>query len=125
MTTRFPRGCSKILSLAPVFDVTAVGNGRLAVEQLKRLDAPRRALLDWVMPPLDGPRVCRELGKHQRNHTYVILLTSKESKEDIVTGLESRADDYLTQALQCRGAEGTIENRSAHLEPRRQTRRST
>lgn len=80
------------------YEVSAVDNGRLAVERLKKSDAPRLALLDWVMPELDGPGVCRELRKLQeRNYTYVILLTSKESKEDIVTGLESGADDYLTK----------------------------
>ena len=80
------------------YEVTAVENGRLAVEQLKRPDAPRLALLDWVMPELDGPGVCRELRKlHERAYIYMVLLTSKESKEDIVTGLESGADDYLTK----------------------------
>ncbi len=80
------------------YEVTAVENGRLAVEQLRRADAPRLALLDWVMPELDGPGVCRELRKFpERAYTYVVLLTSKEAKEDIVTGLESGADDYLTK----------------------------
>jgi len=80
------------------YEVTAVENGRLAVEQLKRPDAPRLALLDWVMPELDGPGVCKELRNLQeRAYIYVVLLTSKESKEDIVTGLESGADDYLTK----------------------------
>jgi two-component system, cell cycle response regulator len=80
------------------YEVIAVENGRLAVEQLKRPDAPRLALLDWVMPELDGPGVCRELRKLQeRAYIYVVLLTSKESKEDIVTGLQSGADDYLTK----------------------------
>jgi two-component system cell cycle response regulator len=50
------------------------------------------------MPELDGPGVCRELRKLQEQaYTYAILLTSKESKEDIVTGSESGADDYLTK----------------------------
>ena len=80
------------------YEVTAVENGRLAVEQLKRQDAPRLALLDWVMPELDGPGVCKELRKLQeRAYVYVVLLTSKEAKEDIVAGLESGADDYLTK----------------------------
>jgi two-component system, cell cycle response regulator len=80
------------------YEVSAVENGRLAVDQLRRADAPRLALLDWVMPELDGPGVCRELRQlHERPYTYVVLLTSKESKEDIVIGLESGADDYLTK----------------------------
>jgi two-component system cell cycle response regulator len=83
------------------YEVTAVENGRLAVEQLTRPDGPRLALLDWVMPELDGPGVCRAVRWQQEQqeqaYVYMVLLTSKESKEDIVTGLESGADDYLTK----------------------------
>lgn len=61
------------------YEVIAVENGRSAVRQLCQSDGPRLALLDWVMPEL------------------MVLLTSKESKEDIVAGLESGADDYLTK----------------------------
>jgi two-component system, cell cycle response regulator len=83
------------------YEVLAVENGRLAVEQLNRPDGPRLALLDWVMPELDGPGVCRAVRRQQdqqeQAYVYMVLLTSKESKEDIVTGLESGADDYLTK----------------------------
>jgi diguanylate cyclase (GGDEF)-like protein len=83
------------------YEVVAVENGRLAVEQLSRPDGPRLALLDWVMPELDGPGVCRAVrgqqDLHEQAYVYMVLLTSKESKEDIVTGLESGADDYLTK----------------------------
>lgn len=83
------------------YEVVAVENGRLAVEQLNRPDGPRLALLDWVMPELDGPGVCRAVRRNQeqqeQSYVYMVLLTSKESKEDIVTGLESGADDYLTK----------------------------
>jgi two-component system cell cycle response regulator len=80
------------------YEVTAVENGRLAAEQLCPADGPRLALLDWVMPELDGPGVCREVRKrNQQSYVYMVLLTSKESKEDVVAGLESGADDYLTK----------------------------
>jgi two-component system, cell cycle response regulator len=80
------------------YEVVAVENGRLAAEQLCQADGPRLALLDWVMPELDGPGVCREVrqGKKQ-TYVYMVLLTSRESKEDTVEGLESGADDYLTK----------------------------
>lgn len=80
------------------YEVIAVENGKRAKEELFRPDAPRLALLDWVMPELDGPGVCREV-RHRTDHSYVyiILVTSKESKRDIVDGLESGADDYLTK----------------------------
>jgi diguanylate cyclase (GGDEF)-like protein len=78
------------------YEVTAVSDGRKAAEELCRSDGPRLALLDWVMPQLDGPGVCRTVRrKRSQRHVYLILLTSKSSKEDIVEGLESGADDYL------------------------------
>src|ERR1700685_341982 len=80
------------------YEVVAVENGRAAVRQLCQSDGPRLALLDWVMPELDGPGVCREVRRQQEDsYVYMVLLTSKEAKEDIVTGLESGADDYLTK----------------------------
>jgi len=80
------------------YEVVAVENGRAAVRQLCQTDGPRLALLDWVMPELDGPGVCREVRRQQdESYVYMVLLTSKESKEDIVAGLESGADDYLTK----------------------------
>jgi two-component system cell cycle response regulator len=80
------------------YEVIAVENGRAAVRQLCQTDGPRLALLDWVMPELDGPGVCREVRRQQvDSYVYMVLLTSKESKEDIVAGLESGADDYLTK----------------------------
>jgi two-component system, cell cycle response regulator len=80
------------------YEVTAVENGCLAADQLCPKDGARLALLDWVMPELDGPGVCREVRKRkEQSYVYMILLTSRESKEDVVAGLESGADDYLTK----------------------------
>ena len=80
------------------YEVTVVENGRQAADQLCPADGPRLALLDWVMPELDGPGVCREVRKRKApSYVYLVLLTSKESKEDVVAGLESGADDYLAK----------------------------
>jgi diguanylate cyclase (GGDEF)-like protein len=80
------------------YQVTAVGNGRLAADELCKSEGPKLALLDWLMPELDGPGVCREVRKRkEHSYVYMILLTSKEKKEDVVAGLESGADDYLTK----------------------------
>jgi DNA-binding response OmpR family regulator len=80
------------------YDVVAVPNGLAAAEQLCKQDGPRLALLDWEMPELDGPAVCREVRKKKdQGYVYMILLTSKGLKTDIVTGLGSGADDYLTK----------------------------
>ena len=89
------RMLEKIL-LRAGYEVTAVQNGRAALEELCRPEGPRLAMLDWVMPELDGPAVCREVRKKRgQQHVHLVLLTSKDSKQDIVTGLESGADDYL------------------------------
>lgn len=78
------------------YQVVAVNNGRLALEQLCQPDGPRLAILDWNMPDLDGPAVCRELRKRSElPYVHVVLVTSRESKSDVVQGLESGADDYL------------------------------
>jgi diguanylate cyclase (GGDEF)-like protein len=80
------------------YEVISVENGKVAREALAHSEGPRLALLDWEMPELDGPSVCREVRKKSDgSYVYMILLTSKESKRDIVAGLESGADDYLTK----------------------------
>ena len=80
------------------YQVVSVDNGRQAADRLSRPDAPRLALLDWIMPELDGPSVCREVRKRrEQEYVYMVLLSSRESKQDIVAGLESGADDYLTK----------------------------
>lgn len=78
------------------YEVTAVTNGRAALEELCRPEGPRLALLDWMMPEMDGPAVCRQVRKQLNKHyVHLVLLTSKNAKQDVVAGLESGADDYL------------------------------
>ncbi len=80
-------------------EVLAVGDGAAALEQLKTVPVDV-AIIHWMMPGLDGPEVCRTLrsGSSDR-YVYLILLTSKDSTSDLVTGLESGADDYLTKPV--------------------------
>ena len=80
------------------YEVVAVEDGSKALECLSHTDGPRMALLDWLMPGLNGVEVCREMRRHsERPYTYIILLTARTSKEDVVTGLEAGADDYITK----------------------------
>jgi predicted signal transduction protein with EAL and GGDEF domain len=80
------------------YDVTVVENGRMALDCLSSKGGPRLALLDWLMPELNGLEVCREIRRHSEHpYTYIILLTSRNSTEDVVSGLEAGADDYLTK----------------------------
>ncbi len=59
-------------------------------------DKPKLALLDWMMPGIEGVELCKRIRKMQtENYTYVILLTSKSEKDDIIAGLNAGADDYI------------------------------
>ncbi len=80
------------------YEVIAVQDGNDAWGQLKLEDAPRLAVLDWMMPGQNGVEVCRALRKQRPEpYTYILLLTAKDAKDSVVEGLESGADDYLTK----------------------------
>lgn len=80
------------------YEVLAVDNGCTAAAHLSTAEGPRLALLDWVMPGLDGIAVCREVRKQLgQPYVYIILLTSKIAKEDVLAGFEVGADDYLAK----------------------------
>jgi len=80
------------------YQVTAVQNGLDAWEVLQKDDAPPLAVLDWMMPGLDGIELCRKIrSREQGPYRYVILLTAKDEKQDLIAGLEAGADDYLTK----------------------------
>jgi len=103
------------------YEVICVPDGRQAVKSLSATDAPRLALLDWMMPELDGPGVCREIRKRrEQNYVYMILLTSRQSKEDTVVGLESGADDYLVKPFNADELKARLRTgeRILHLEDR-------
>jgi diguanylate cyclase (GGDEF)-like protein len=77
-------------------EVVSVGTGTDAYEILKAPDAPRVGLLDWVMPGQDGVDVCRAIRRERPEpYTFMLLLTAKDARENIIEGLESGADDYL------------------------------
>lgn len=83
------------------FIPVAVTNGREAWEVLQQADAPRLVVLDWMMPEMDGLELCAKIKREARQpFTYVILLTSKSSQEDIVTGLDTGADDFIVKPVQ-------------------------
>src|ERR1700740_1975875 len=103
------------------YEVISVPDGRQAVKSLSATDAPRLALLDWMMPELDGPGVCREIrNRRDQNYVYIILLTSRQSKEDTVEGLESGADDYLVKPFNADELKARLRTgeRILHLEDR-------
>jgi DNA-binding response OmpR family regulator len=64
--------------------------------ELRKKDAPSLAILDWMMPGMDGVEICRRVREVDRV-LYLILLTARGSKENIVEGLGAGADDYLVK----------------------------
>jgi serine/threonine protein kinase len=85
------------------FDAVIAQNGREAWDILQRPDAPRLAVLDWEMPEMDGIDVCRRVKESDKlPFTYVLMLTSRDDKEDMVAGLDAGADDYLTKPVEPR-----------------------
>lgn len=77
-------------------EVISTQDGREALAALARDDAPRLAILDWMMPEVDGVEICRRVrARTNAPSMYLILLTARSQKEDIVEGLDAGADDYL------------------------------
>ncbi len=80
------------------YEVTAVEDGNRAWAVLQEADAPRLAILDWLMPGMNGIEVCRQVrGRPRALPIYLILLTSRKGQEDKIQGLRSGADDYVTK----------------------------
>jgi CheY-like chemotaxis protein len=80
------------------YGVAVARDGAEAWAALAADDAPRLAILDWMMPGVEGPEVCRRVRALARPiPTYLILLTARGQTDDVVTGLESGADDYVTK----------------------------
>jgi diguanylate cyclase (GGDEF)-like protein len=80
------------------YEVVMVADGQQAWQLLQQEHAPRLALLDWMMPEMDGMSICREVRRLEiQPYIYLILLTARKYHEDIIAGLEAGADDYLTK----------------------------
>ncbi len=79
------------------YEVVITTDGAEAWQALQAEAAPSLAILDWMMPELDGVEVCRRVRQKSGPYTYIIMLTAKGSKEDISTALETGADDYVNK----------------------------
>jgi diguanylate cyclase (GGDEF)-like protein len=80
------------------YDVLTVREGNEAWRLLQAADAPRMAILDWMMPGMDGVEVCRRIRCAGREpYQYILLLTGRTESQDLVEGMEAGADDYLTK----------------------------
>jgi DNA-binding response OmpR family regulator len=80
------------------YEVISARDGDDAWEKLQEKDAPRLMILDWMMPGKNGVELCRELRTRDNvGSMYIILLTSRDDKNDIVEGLNAGADDYIAK----------------------------
>ena len=80
------------------YEVIAAHDGTEAWEVLQGENSPRVALLDWMMPGIDGPEICRRVrARSGQAYVYIMLLTANDKVGNLVEGLESGADDYLTK----------------------------
>ena len=80
--------------------VVLAGDGDSAWQILSAPNAPRIAILDWMMPGRSGPEICRMIRQRvSAAYTYLLLATARDHKHDVVRGLDSGADDYLIKPL--------------------------
>jgi len=81
------------------FKVAVATNGARARKILEQKDPPRLVLLDWMLPDVDGIHLCRDLRNRAPNepYIYVVMVTAKEKKADLVKAMEAGADDYLVK----------------------------
>lgn len=80
------------------YDICCADNGLQAYELLRAEDVPTIAILDWVMPGMSGVELCSAIRRLRRQHyIYAMLLTVKGDRRDLLEGLRSGADDYLTK----------------------------
>ena len=82
------------------FEVISVADGLVAWNVLQAPDAPSLVVLDWNMPGLDGPDICRRIRESKRNsYTYMLLVTARNAKSDVVQGLNAGADDFISKPV--------------------------
>ena len=81
------------------FEVTSLTDGLQAWDLLKQAHSPKLALMDWVIPKMDGTEVCRKLRERGacESYVYTILLTAKDAQGDLLKAMEAGADDYLVK----------------------------
>jgi diguanylate cyclase (GGDEF)-like protein len=82
------------------YDVVTAANGVEAWDILRKEDPPPLAILDWMMPALDGVEVCRHVREQNREpYIYILLLTVKDTAEELIEGMEAGADEYLRKPV--------------------------
>jgi len=82
------------------YQMEVVDDGLKAWEALSQDQAPAIAVLDWTMPGLDGLEVCRRVRGHGRGgYTYILIVTARNAKADIIAALSAGADDFVSKPI--------------------------
>jgi CheY-like chemotaxis protein len=80
------------------YDVEVTTTGWEAWKALRKGAGPELVVLDWMMPGMDGVEICRRVrGSARAKSTYIILLTARTDRHDLITGLDAGADDYVVK----------------------------
>jgi len=82
------------------YDVWSASDGREALDLLRQSNAPRLAIVDWVMPRLDGLDLCRQIRRSHDTYVYMILLTARGGREEMLTAFDADVDDFLTKPFE-------------------------
>jgi len=92
------------------YEVVLTQNGMEAWEAIQREEVPLLALLDWIMPGMDGSEICKKVRESDGlKPVYIILLTAKDRKEDLIAGLQAGANDYVTKPFDVRELRARIQ----------------
>ncbi len=92
------------------YRIVAAEDGAKAWEILQQDHAPALLILDWMMPGIDGPELCLRIRKRSHGfYPYILLVTAKDDKQDVVQGLASGADDYLTKPFDPRELQARLQ----------------
>ena len=96
----FSRRMLKTILQSAGYAVVEAADGNEAWNEILKEDAPRLLILDWMMPGISGLDLCRQIAQKEKGQTvpsYIIMVTSKTDMEDVVLGLQSGAQDYITK----------------------------
>jgi len=83
------------------YEVIECCDGNEALAALLKEDSPQLAILDWMMPGVSGPEICKIIRQQELHYhyIYILLLTAKDQKDDIIEGMRSGADDYIIKPV--------------------------
>ena len=83
------------------YEVTSTNEGREALQILEAEDGPSLAVLDWTMPGLNGTEICQRIRASENlRYIFIILVTGRDQRKDMIEGLGSGADDYITKPIE-------------------------